>query len=198
MMNIQLHFWFDFASSYSYPAVLRVSKFIKDQPIDIVWHPFLLGAIFQQQGWLDSPFNLFPSKGRYMWRDLERVCEQDNIPFNRPSLFPRNGLLAARVVANHADQPWVKAFIQAVFQANFVHDLDINDVVVISNILQHLGMDAQLILAHATTDAGKLKLKQQTMLAQSHEVFGAPFFIVGDEHFWGNDRLEQAILYALK
>lgn len=195
-MQKQLHFWFDFASTYTYPAVMRLNQLIKDKNIEVIWHPFLLGAIFQQQGWNDSPFNIYPVKGKYMWRDLERICQQEQIAFNQPSVFPRNGLLPARVVANFADQAWVSDFIQAVFAANFVHDLDINQPVVIENILKKLQLDAPAILAQASSDEGKQALKQQTALAQQQQVFGAPFFIVDNEPFWGNDRLQQAIDYA--
>ena len=71
----QVEFWFDFASSYSYPAALRVEEVARAESVPIVWRPFLLGPIFKAQGWHDSPFNIYPAKGNYMWRDLERLCE---------------------------------------------------------------------------------------------------------------------------
>jgi 2-hydroxychromene-2-carboxylate isomerase len=197
-MNKQLHFWFDFGSTYSYPAVMRIQQLIENKPIDVLWQPFALGVIFQQQGLKDTPFNSFPVKGQYMWRDMARICQQANLPLNKPSVFPRNGMLPARVVANFTDQPWIAAFIQAVYQANFVHDLEISQPEVIAEILASLGLDAAAILAQATSDEGKLKLKQQTELAIQQGVFGAPFFLVDGEPFWGNDRLEQAIEFASK
>lgn len=195
-MKQQLHFWFDFASSYTYPAVMRVAQLAEQKGVEVVWHSFLLGAVFKQYGWQDTPFNLFPMKGKYMWHDLARTCQQAQIELNRPSVFPRNGLLAARIVANFADQVWITAFIQAVFEANFVHDLDITHVDVIAAILDKLSIDSQAVLDKAVSDEGKQALKAQTELALSREVFGSPFFMVGDEPFWGNDRLEQAIAYA--
>lgn len=197
-MRKQLHFWFDFGSTYSYPAVMRIQQLIASHPIDIVWQPFALGVIFQQQGLKDTPFNTFPVKGQYMWRDMTRICQQANIPLNKPSAFPRNGMLPARVVANFADQPWITAFIEAVYQANFVHDQEISQPQVIAAILTQLGQDAAVILEQATSEQGKLKLKQQTEQAVEQGVFGAPFFMVDGEPFWGNDRLEQAVEFALK
>jgi hypothetical protein len=92
-----MNFWFEFASTYSYPAAMRIEALAAERGVDVRWRAFLLGPIFRAQGWNDSPFNLYPAKGRYMWRDLERICSAQGIPFNRPSVFPRNGLLAARV-----------------------------------------------------------------------------------------------------
>ena len=90
--------------------------------------PFLLGPIFAAQGWNDSPFNIYyPAKGRYMWRDLERVCAKHELAFRRPSAFPRGGLLAARLACLAADEPWCPGFVRAVYHANFVDDRDIAD-----------------------------------------------------------------------
>ena len=102
----------------------------------VVWEPFLLGPIFAQQGWNDSPFNVYPAKGRYMWRDLERLCEGYGIPFARPSRFPRDGLLAARVACCLAkSEPWLPEFVRAVFRANFAEDREIGDAAEIREIL---------------------------------------------------------------
>ena len=197
-MKKQLHFWFDFASTYTYPAVMRVSRLAAEQGVEVVWHAFLLGAVFQQYGWNDSPFNLFPAKGKYMWKDMARICQQEGIALNRPSVFPRNGLLPARIVASFSAEAWISDFIQQVFTANFVQDQDINQQAVIEAILNDLQLDAGQIIQQATSDAGKQKLKDETARALQQEVFGAPFFKVGEEPFWGNDRLEQAIAYAAK
>jgi len=70
-----VEFWFEFASSYSYPAALRVEEATQRAGARLVWRPFLLGPIFKAQGWNDSPFNIYPAKGNYMWRDLHRVCD---------------------------------------------------------------------------------------------------------------------------
>ena len=127
---MRVQFWFEFASTYSYPAAMRVEHEAARCGVAIEWKPFLLGPIFAAQGWDDSPFNLYSAKGRYMWRDLERVCETQGLPFHRPSQFPRSGLLAARVasarVASAAEgERWLPEFVRAVYQANFAYDRDI-------------------------------------------------------------------------
>jgi len=65
-----LDFWFDFASTYSYPAAMRIAPLAQQAGVMVRFRPFLLGPIFKIQGWPTSPFNLYPAKGRYMWRDL--------------------------------------------------------------------------------------------------------------------------------
>ena len=95
-----LEFWFEFASTYSYPAAMRVEDAARAAGVPLVWRPFLLGPIFGAQGWNDSPFNVYPVKGRYMWRDLERVCAKHGLPLPAARAFPRNGLLAARVACS--------------------------------------------------------------------------------------------------
>ncbi|MES1155659.1 MAG: DsbA family protein, partial [Pseudorhodoplanes sp.] len=92
-----LDFWFEFASTYSYPAAMRIRALADAAGVAIRWRPFLLGPIFKAQGWDNSPFNIYEMKGRYMWRDLERTCADLGLPFRRPDPFPQSGLVAARV-----------------------------------------------------------------------------------------------------
>ncbi len=92
-----LDFWFEFASTYSYPAAMRIDALAGKAGVEVRFRPFLLGPIFKAQGWDTSPFNLFPAKGRHMWRDVERICAELKLPFRRPDPFPQASLLAARV-----------------------------------------------------------------------------------------------------
>lgn len=156
----------------------------------------LLGPIFRDLGWSDSPFNLQPAKGRYMWRDLERTCAALLIAFVRPAKFPRNGLLAARVACWFDLEPWMPGFAQAVFRANFAEDQEISDPEVVLTCLNGLGRDGSRVLAQAQTDESKAKLRAQTERAKNLGIFGAPTFFVGEEMFWGNDRLKQALAWA--
>lgn len=192
----RIEFWFDFASTYSYPAALRIETLAESHDIDLEWRAFLLGPVFARQGWNDSPFNLQPEKGRYMWRDLERHCARLGIPFNKPSVFPRNGLLAARIACAHSTQSWLPEFVRAVYLANFSQDRDIADATVIAGLLQELGLPAASIIANAQSEKNKPLLRQQTETAMTRGIFGAPTFFVDNEMFWGNDRLQDAIDWA--
>src|SRR6202451_1341023 len=104
-----LDFWFEFASTYCYPAARRIAQLAREAGVPVRFRPFLLGPIFQAQGWSTSPFNLYAAKGGNMWRDLERLCADLKLSFRRPEPFPQNSLPAARVAlvglgATSADQ----------------------------------------------------------------------------------------------
>jgi 2-hydroxychromene-2-carboxylate isomerase len=192
-----LDFWFDFASTYSYPAAMRIGPLAKDANVEVRFRPFLLGPIFKAQGWTTSPFNLYPEKGRYMWRDLERLCAELGLPFRRPDPFPQNSLLAARVALAGLDRDWGEDFCRAVFRTQFGDGRRIDDPAVIAAVLTDLNVDPQATLAAAQSDEIKARLRSETEAAQGLGLFGAPSFstTVG-ELFWGNDRLEQALRWA--
>lgn len=192
-----VEFWFDFASTYTYPAAMRVHRLADQAGVAVRFRPFLLGPIFMAQGWNTSPFNLFAAKGRNMWRDLERICADAELPFRRPEPFPQNSLLAARVALVGLAQSWGEAFCVAVFAAEFGEGRAIADAGVIADILSRLGVASDEVLATATSDDNKLKLRAQSEEAQRHGIFGSPTFIAADgELFWGNDRLERALRWA--
>jgi 2-hydroxychromene-2-carboxylate isomerase/predicted O-methyltransferase YrrM len=191
-----LEFWFEFASTYSYPAAMRLRAAARKARVEIAWRPFLLGPIFKELGWNDSPFNLQPAKGRYMWRDVARVCADHGLPFRRPSAFPRNGLLAARVAIAGDGEDWLPAFVERVYTANFAEDRDIAKREVVLNCLGEAGADSDAVLAAALSDENKARLRAQTELAIGKGIFGAPSFVVDGELFWGNDRLEHALARA--
>jgi 2-hydroxychromene-2-carboxylate isomerase len=190
---MRLQFWFEFASTYSYPAAFRVERLASSAGATVDWRPFLLGPIFQSQGWSDSPFNLYPVKGRYMWRDLERLCAREGLPLRRPSRFPRNGLLPARVACLGSTERWCPEFTRRVYHANFAEDLEVSDPEIVASILEAVGAPPTEILARAQSAENKDRLRRQTEEAVRLGIFGSPSFVVGDELFWGNDRLEQAL-----
>jgi 2-hydroxychromene-2-carboxylate isomerase len=191
-----LQFWFEFGSTYSYPAAMRVEADSQARGVELAWRPFLLGPIFAKQGLNDSPFNLNPAKGTYMWRDLERVCRDLGLPLRRPSVFPRNGLHAARVACANEEADWLPGFVRGVYTANFVEDRDPADREVLASILEGLGQPPGPILDASRSDEAKAKLRRRTEQAAAHGLFGAPSFRVAGELYWGNDRLEMALDHA--
>jgi 2-hydroxychromene-2-carboxylate isomerase len=192
-----LEFWYEFGSTYSYPAAMRIETLAKEAGVEVRWRPFLLGPIFQTQGWNDSPFNIFAAKGRYMWRDLERVCEAEGLALKLPPVkFPQNGLKAARLALAGEKEGWTPAFTRAVFAANYAGQEDIGEDATLRTILAALGIDAEAAFEAANTPENKDALRRQTEEAASRGLFGAPSFTIGDELFWGNDRLEAALEWA--
>lgn len=194
---MKVAFWFEFASTYSYLSAMRLPEIAARRGIEIAWRPFLLGPIFAAQGLTSSPFNIYPVKGRYMWRDMARRADALGLPFQKPASFPQNGLLAARVATAALPGDAAIRFCQAVYQAEFAKGHDISDPKVITACIQEAGLDAEII-DRAQSDTVKDALRATTADAQSRGMFGAPSFTVGDELFWGDDRLEDALDWAVK
>ncbi len=193
-MAAPIQFWFDFASSYSYLSAMRIEKAASAKGVSVEWNPFLLGPIFADQGWNNSPFNLYPAKGKYMWRDMERLCAARGLPLRRPDPFPQNSLKAARLVLAADLQDRAK-LVCAIFDAEFGNGLDISDESVLSDCLISPGLPSDLMDRTQTPDI-KNALFGQVDRAKTLGIFGAPSFIVGDELYWGDDRLNEALSYA--
>jgi 2-hydroxychromene-2-carboxylate isomerase len=193
---MDLELFFEFGSQYSYLAAMLADKAAKEHGLSIVYRPFLLGPIFAAQGYQQPPFVQFATKGAYVWRDLERLCAELELPWHKPSVFPRKGVLAARIALVGVDEGWGVDFICRVFQLNFVHDQDIEDEAALRAVLSALGQSPDEVLARAMSTENKARLKTQTERAQALGIFGAPTFVVGSELFWGQDRMRQALAFA--
>jgi 2-hydroxychromene-2-carboxylate isomerase len=190
-------FWYEFASAYSYPAAMRLEALAAARGVALNWRPFLLGPILAARGMADSPFNLDAAKGRYMWSDLQRVCARLRLPLRRPSLFPQNGLLAARA-ALALDDISRPQFSRAVYAAEFGDGAPIAERATIVAILEAMDLDAGEILKRAGSAPVKEKLRSETAVAEGLGIFGAPNLVTADgEIFWGNDRLEEGIDWAV-
>jgi 2-hydroxychromene-2-carboxylate isomerase len=193
MNPMPLEFWFDFASNYSYLSAMRIEQTAARLGVIVQWRPFLLGPVFKSFGWSTSPFVLQPWKTDYVWRDMARQCRKYGLAWTRPTTFPRGSLLPARVALLGADKPWMGEYCRRVMQLNFAADQDIDSEAALSEVLASLALPAQDIVAEAQDAANKLRLRNQTELARTKGVFGAPTFFVGEEMFWGNDRLDDAL-----
>ncbi|MEM9750044.1 MAG: 2-hydroxychromene-2-carboxylate isomerase [Pseudomonadota bacterium] len=195
-----MDFWFDFASTYSYLSAMRIERLAQERGVKVAWRPFLLGPIFNAQGWPTSPFKLYPAKGLHMWRDMEHQAEKYGIAFHRPpegdhAAFPRNSLLAARIALVGLDEAWGRPFCKAVYTAEFVDGADIGQGEVLLPLAQAAGAPADVLERAAAQDI-KDRLRAQTEKAAELGLFGAPSFTVATELFWGDDRLEDALAFA--
>jgi len=192
----KIEFWYEFASTYSYLAAMRIEAAAAAAGVTVEWKPFLLGPIFHAQGWDNSPFNIYPTKGRYMVRDMERLAAERRLRFALPKPFPQNSLLAARLALVGAEEGWIAPFTRAVFTVEFADGAQIADRSVLASILDGLRLDSQRLLSRTEQPEIKDRLKRQTADAQELGIFGAPSFVCGGELFWGDDRLEQALAWA--
>jgi 2-hydroxychromene-2-carboxylate isomerase len=193
----RLEFWYEFASTYSYLSAMRIEALAAAAGVTVIWKPLLLGPIFRTQGWDTSPFNIYPAKGRYMARDMERMAHARGLSFRLPTPFPQTSLHAARLALIGHAEGWGVAFTRAVFAAEFAEGADIGDRRALVAVLKRLGLDAEALFARSETPGNKQRLRQQTEEAQELGIFGAPSFLVGGDLFWGDDRLEQALAAAV-
>ena len=193
-----LDFWHELGSSYSYPAAMRIEDAAGKAGVEVRWRPFLIGPIFKAQGWPDSPFNFLPVKGRYMIRDLERLCSALHVPFRLPEPFPQNTVTAT---PPGTDRPRRR-------MGHRVHEGLLSGGVrrrprsrrPVRARAASLPRSASMPRRHSPAPnlpENKLRLRAETETAQQLGIFGAPTFVTSDgELFWGNDRLEQALTWA--
>lgn len=190
-----LTFWYDFSSSYSFLAAMRLEDVAAQARVGVVWQPFLLGPIFQEAGYGGSPNLTHPSKAAYMWADLARRAAQRGHGFAKPERFPQKSVLAARVALAlpAADRP---AFTRAAFRQIFVNGRNIGEKAVVAEAAADAGLDGAALIEAAADPAIKQALFDAVDRARALGIFGAPTFITTDEVlFWGDDRMEDALAW---
>ena len=189
-MSKQVDFFFDVGSPASYLAWTQIGAIARDAGATVAYKPMLLGGVFQATG-NASPATV-PAKGAYTFTDFDRFAKRYGVPIQRNPHFPINTLTLMRAITGmqmrHADR--FEAFTQAVFEAIWVKALNLNDPQVVGGALQAAGYNPADILALAGDPEVKARLKTVTDEAIARGVFGAPTMFVGDQMFWGQDRLD--------
>lgn len=193
-----LHFWFEYGSTYTYLSVARIGKAAAAAGVPVIWQPFLLAPIMVEQGMTQGPFRPYPSKMAYMWRDLERRAQQHGLPYRKPSHYPPNTLLTARVGTLAAAEGWCDAFTQSCFDLHWTQDCAIGSEQNLAACLTGLHKNPAEVLARAQAPEIKERLRSATDTARALNLFGSPSFVVDREVFWGDDRLEQALDWAAR
>ena len=186
-----IEFWFDFSSPYSYLASERIDELAAKYDRRIKWRPVMLGAAFKASG---LPLLLtVPLKGEYSKRDIERSARFMGVPYKFPPKFPLATLVAARGYYWLHGQDCVRAreFAHAVFRAYWVDGRDISEGSGVLAIAAGLGIDGEAFTAAVASPEIKDRVKQETDAAIARGMFGAPYFMVDGEPFWGADRLPQ-------
>jgi 2-hydroxychromene-2-carboxylate isomerase len=183
-MKPRLEYFYDYVSPFTYLADTRLDGL----DADIVYRPMLLGGVMKATG--NSPPKTVAAKGQYLDQDLQRWARKYGVPFTWNSVFPQNTVKALRVAIVAQKQGWFARIHRPLFEAVWVNDLDISDETVLSDIIAAAGRDAAAVFGEIATDAVKAELRANSDEAVARGVFGAPTFFVGDEMFFGNDRLE--------
>jgi 2-hydroxychromene-2-carboxylate isomerase len=191
-MATPIDFYFDFSSPYAYLGSHLIGPVAEKHGRKVRWHPFMLGVAMK--GEKTFPLTQYPMKGEYSRMDFDRTARRHNIPFNMPVDFPKITLAASRGYIWMAQENEAKAvaFAKQIFAAYFVNNEDIADLEVVADIASVCGVnrDAFLVAIQSPTvkDAFKKSVEE---IVSGKKVFGAPYFIVDDEAFWGADRVSQ-------
>jgi len=183
-------FWYDFGSTATYLAWTQLPALESVTGAKAVWQPMLLGAVFQAVG-NQSPANI-PAKGKYIFADFARFAKRYGVTLNRNPYFPINTLLLMRiavVLQTKGDARFLD-YCTAIFNSIWVESLNMNDAVIAAGVIQRAGFDAQALIAAASEQSTKDALKAATQAAVDRGIFGAPTFFVGDQMFWGQDRMD--------
>ena len=183
-MDKSVEFFFDYVSPYSYLANSQLSSF---NNIDIVYRPMLLGAVMQSTK--NNPPGMIPAKGKYITKDLNLWAQHYDIPFKMNSVFPQNTLNALRLAIVCQQEGCFQLIHEALFQAMFVNDLDLSNLDVLESLIDKYQLKSDRLIGKISEISIKDVLKKNTHEAISRGAFGAPTFFVGDEMFFGNDRL---------
>jgi 2-hydroxychromene-2-carboxylate isomerase len=190
MTTKSVDFYFDFGSPAAYLAYTQLPHICAEAGAALVWKPMLLGGVFQATG-NRSPAEV-PAKAPYMNVDLQRFARRYQVPFVHNPHFPINTLLLMRgATGMQMHQPGrFGAYVDAVFRAMWVEPRNLNDPAAVAAVLQGAGFDPAALLALANSQEVKDRLKANTQAAVARGVFGAPTMFVGDQMFWGQDRLD--------
>ena len=191
----KIELWLEYASTYSYLTVTRIGALARSKGVEIDWQPFWLYPVREQQG-LPAPFPEGSARANYMWRDLERRARHLGIPFRKPGTYPFRSVGIARIALVGAREGWCAPFTETAFRLHWTEGIPMTSEENIRAALAQAGQDPARVLPLAESDDNKEALKQQAVRAAERGIFGAPSFVVGQELFWGDDRLEAALEYA--
>ena len=192
---MQIDFWFSIGSTYSYLTVMRLSEIERASGIDFRWRPFNVRHVMIEQN--NIPFKDKPVKTEYMWRDIERRANQRGLAPSIPALYPLPGLVIANQIATlGVEQGWVKDYTRATYRRWFEDGKPAGEEPNITESLEEIGCDPSHVLASAQSERIINLLSTETDEAMKLGVFGSPTFVVDGEVFWGDDRLEDAVVWA--
>lgn len=188
----RLEFFFFYGSTYTYLTVMRIEEVAARKGVEVRWRPFNVREIMIEQD--NIPFRDKPVKRRYMWRDVQRRAARYRIPFDRAPTYPVDpDLLANRVGVVAASEGWCAEYTTATYRAWFLEDKPPGDPDHIRPLLADLGKDPDAVLSQADSPETRAHYDRETEAARKLGIFGSPTFAVGDEIFWGDDRLEDAL-----
>ncbi len=184
-------YYFDFGSLATYLAHTQMDKIKAETGASPVYLPMLLGAVFKATG-NASPASV-PAKGKYIFVDFKRFADSYGVPLETNPFFPIITTTLMRMVTGlqMRSDARMHEFMDTIFKAIWVDAMNLNAPEVLEQVLREAHFDPVELLQLANEQATKDRLKDITTQAVDRGVFGAPTFFVGQEMFWGQDRIEQ-------
>ncbi|ETF06264.1 DSBA oxidoreductase [Pseudomonas moraviensis R28-S] len=190
IMTKTVEFYFDLGSPTTYLAHTQLAKICADTQSELIYIPMLLGGVFKATG--NASPAMIPAKGRYMFQDLDRFAKRYGVQLRFNPHFPINTLILMRAVTGmqmHQPQRFAE-FVDCLFKALWVEGRNLNDPQTVAAVLTENGFDPQAIMALTNDESVKAALKENTEAAIKRGVFGAPSMFIGDQLFFGQDRLD--------
>lgn len=187
-MSKTIEFYFDFGSPTAYLAHTQLPSIAKRTGAELVCHPMLLGGVFKATGNV-SPV-MVPAKGKYMGRDIARCAERFGVPYHWTPHFPVHTMNVMRGAIVAREDGSLVPYMDAVFRAIWVDRKNTAEPEVLAEVLSTAGLDAGRFAERIQDPAVKEALKSGTQEAVDRGIFGAPTMFVGEEMFFGQDRLD--------
>ena len=185
-----IDFYFDFHSPYSYLAHCQLPALARKHGATLVYHPVDLKAAKLAAGNTAPPTVAIPPKLKYAMADFGRWCARYDVPLTFSQSGPPEPTVPNIATFHAIDQGQAEQFVTAYWHATFGTGGRIGDDAVLRDVAQQLGWDADALAAFATSEEGARRYAEENAAAQQRGVFGAPIMMVGDELWWGNDRLD--------
>jgi 2-hydroxychromene-2-carboxylate isomerase len=187
--------WLSLGSTYSYLTVMRMPELSAKSGVEIRLRPFYVGRLFREMGYF--PFPPDAPKTKYMWQDLQRRSAYYGIDINMPVSYPaRQADMANKIAIIGLEEGWGEAFVRTAYRNWFVEGKETGSEPNISDSLREVGQDPDRVIPIASGPDLEAALTKEIATAKALGIFGAPTFVVGDQLFWGDDRLEDAIKWA--
>jgi 2-hydroxychromene-2-carboxylate isomerase len=189
----RVEFFFDLVSPYSYLAHSQLGRICEEHGVELVLRPMLLGGVLNAVG-LQAPIDI-PGKGSYQVRDIKRWAGHYGLPMRFPEPFPFRTLKTMRAAMVRAEEGDLETFVREAFALYWEEGGapkgfdEAEEDGPLKEVAVRIGTDPEELLGEAATGEAKAALKSATNEALEQGVFGAPTFFIGDEMFWGNDRL---------
>ena len=193
-----IDFYFSIGSTYTYLSVTRILDVEKQHQVKFNWKPFSVRAIMKEMNNIPFPKDKI-NKVNYMWRDIERRAEGYGFFAKTPVPYPLSEFdLANQIAILGFDKGWGEKFVMLTYKKWFQEGKEPAIEPSISEVCAELNLNKDEITSEANSENIEAKYNENTNLARENKIFGSPSFIVKNEVFWGDDRMEDAIKWSFK